>query len=190
MKRGINSFGFAAAIALAMLLAAGSNSFAKKPPKAVKLKGSGVAYFATNNFSFDGNAPAELVVGNGKDNIGAFTGQAEVEINPTSSGSCTAPDGTTGETFNVVGAASQVFYAKTTIVAYDTLGAGSECVSLTTGQLSATATYDLVFVNGVNTPSDTVTVTVSGFVSSNGALTGGSGFLGGESFTTSGTITK
>ncbi len=102
--KGINRFGFAAAIALATLLAAGSSGFAatKKP---ITVKGKGVADFSTTNFSYDGKASAEIVYSTGKDNLyGTFNAQALIEYNPTPAGTCTTTaDGTAGHSYDVVG---------------------------------------------------------------------------------------
>jgi hypothetical protein len=63
------------------------------------------SYTNDPNFSYDGEANDPLAVGNlsGHDNIeGKFVGQDYTEDASTSSGTCTAPDGTTGTDYPLV----------------------------------------------------------------------------------------
>jgi hypothetical protein len=90
--------------------------------------------FVTASFSFDGVAPATLVMFSGIDNVGGpFTGQEVAEYSVTGS-SCIAPDGSVGSAFDLVQGVEVVTYQQGQLYTGGAgASAGTGCQSNTTG---------------------------------------------------------
>lgn len=128
------------AIALAVALAATvSVSYAVVTPKPVKEKGSFVGSFVTVPFSFDGAGQAALLTFIGKDNLGGpFMGQNVAEY--TDAGhSCSLPDGSTGELYNLVDSWSVANYSGNLSQLVSFGNSGSACLGDTLLEVGSTS---------------------------------------------------
>jgi hypothetical protein len=106
----------------------------------VKVKGSEAGTFATANFSFDGAGPGLMDIYTGSDNIGGpFNDQAITEAS-VGTGSCKAPDGSTGTPYVPVYQIEVDTYHQGQLYSGGTVG--SYCAS-NTGSVGATLTFSV-----------------------------------------------
>ena len=140
MKLGICTLRkeFFGGLALLGLLTIGSGAFAKPGNP---LKGSGTYTLVSTAFTYDGSAAAILLTGSGKDNLGGvFTFQCVAELTPTAT-SCTAPDSSAGTRFDQVQSDCASNYDHGQLYLFAGAGAGSQCISNTTGSAGGSANY-------------------------------------------------
>jgi hypothetical protein len=185
---------FVVGLALLVLLALGSDSYAKT----IKYKSSGAGTFVTTNFSYDSVAPASILTASDKDNLGgAGTFQCVSEFVATAT-ACTAPDSTAGTTFNLVqsdcaGQYTQgsLQFSQTYSTAAGAAG-GTQCVSNTTGSFGGTSNYTVTGGAGKLTgASSSFTVTYTGnTLAAPGTPPGTNGLFGANTFAATGSITK
>ncbi len=182
-KVGRFSVGLVAAFLAFLILS--SDGLAK--PKTVTGSGSGT--YVTTPFNYDGS-PAVEETGTGKDSFGhAYSFVRIVEFAAGPGGSCTAPDGTNGDTFLLVQANMVIFYNNGKVL-YGSASEGADgnlCSSLSTLSKGQTVTYS-VSVPGGSTPAGTLTLTQTNQELANGFVSGGFGVFGALSFKESGAV--
>jgi hypothetical protein len=126
--------------AIAALIASNQNAFGGT----VKVKGSEKGASITVNFSFNGITPANYSTYAGSDNIGGpFSGQQIADFS-LGTGSCTAPDGSTGTVAVLIQSTEVDSYNQGQL--YSTgvgAAAGSGCLSNTTVAFGVTVTLSI-----------------------------------------------
>ena len=185
--------GFFGGLAFLVLLAVGSNAYART----IKYQGSGAGTFVTAAFTYDGAAPASIFTAMDKDNLGgAGTFQCISEFVPTAT-ACTAPDKTAGVIFDLVQSdcagqytQGQFQFSGTFAKAAGTAD-GTQCVSSTTTSAGGSTTYTVTGGEGNLTgASGTFTVTYTGnTLAAPGSPPGADGLFGAIPFTATGSIT-
>lgn len=116
-----------------------SVSRATVTPKPVKVKGSFVGSFVGVPFSFDGAGQAALLTFIGKDNLGGpFMGQNVAEFTDAGK-SCSLPDGSTGELYNLVDSWSVANYSGNLSQLVSFGNSGSACLSDTLLEVGSTS---------------------------------------------------
>jgi hypothetical protein len=185
--------GFFGGLAFLVLLAAGSNAYART----IKYKGAGAGTFVTAAFTYDGAAPATIFTAVSKDNIGgAENFQCTAEFAPTVT-ACTAPDKSAGVIFDLVQSDCAGQYTQGQFQfsgTFDTAvgaTAGTECISSTTTSAGGSTTYTVTGGEGKLTgASGTFTVTYAGnTLAATGSPPGADGIFGAITFTATGSIT-
>ncbi len=159
--------------------------------KSVKVEGSGSYAHITPNFTYDGSPAIELT-GEGEDNVGgSFIFQGVKEYSATSI-SCTAPDGTAGFQYDLIGANSVNTYKgfDQIFLSAPPSSTNIECASNTTGSFGGTTQYNVNGGSGkFQAASGTYTETFSGTtLAAPGSP--GSGHFGATQFTSTGSVTK
>ncbi|GEM_PF-4300765 len=146
---------------VALIISTAPAALAKKPKT---VKGTSAGSFSTVNFSFDGAEPGTLSNVTGKDNLnGPFSSQTYAEYG-SAGPTCTAPDGTTGNTYTLVGSWTIITYKSGELLVAGSQN-GSECVSNSTGFFGGTSTYTITGGTGKFTgASGTGTAKFSGVV--------------------------
>jgi hypothetical protein len=187
MKCKIIGLRVVSGLALMLVLISASESLAVTQ----NTSGSGSFTFVNSNFTYDFVSPASYITGPGSDNHGGqFTSVTIAEYAPSST-VCAAPDGTPGLQYDLI-ASNGVNTYKTGQVYYSAgPGLSTECVSNTTGSLTATSVYTLVGGTGKFTNvSGTFTITATGTNLALGAFGGAGGVFGAGQYTSVGSVTK
>jgi hypothetical protein len=156
-------------------------------------KGSLSGTFVTANFSFDGVAPAMLVIFSGTDNVGGpFTGQEVGEYSLTGT-SCTAPDGSEGTVFDLVQGVEVVTYEQGQLYnAGAGASAGSGCRSNSTGSFIVSQTHSVTGGTGrfVNASGTYGGISIGQTLAAPGAPPGSFGVFGAFQGTESGSVSE
>jgi hypothetical protein len=111
---------------------------------AITPSGSYVASFVTTDFSYDGLNLATSVSYLGSDNVGGklLAGAGVDEYSATSSGACTASDGSTGTAYSLVGANAVSTYTAGQLYAVAATGS-SICVNASFTAFNGSVTFEV-----------------------------------------------
>jgi hypothetical protein len=170
------------------LFGAGSEAFAATIP----FTGSGTYTNVSSSFTYDGAAPAALLTGSEKTNLGPATFQVVSEVSP-SAVACTAPDGTAGTTFNLVQTDAAGAWSNGQLyVTAAGAAAGSQCVSSTTGSNGGSVTYTITGGTGAfaGASGRTLLKFAGQTLAAPGNPPGSNGLFGAGRFTFTGFLTK
>lgn len=178
------AIGLAAALAITASVA-----MAKASPKPIKYKTKFAGTFINTAFSFDGSLQASITTFQGRSTSGgAFTGQSVVEYADAGT-TCSLPNGSTGEKYNLVGGITVATYNATLDQVYSYPSSATECLDTSgagVGEQSVTlfgGTGKYANVSGTETDSFTFQILTDT------TATGGYGYFGANAGAGSGSYT-